>query len=554
MSPRPKSFVAIREARKQGPRAVVDEARTLGEPDFGLLVLWADHVMGDDRESGRVLAIECAKSRDSGVARACRAWLTDQDVADLGIAHTLLGIFHRDLVETRAWPGFLIGQALRFFRAALAHSEASVRAEVLSVLTLALNKEVLGDILYAQATETFASAFARALDPIVDEEERLDLDLILAFLRECEVPRLPPANPRALQRVTLDLLDAADSYAGMLEGIEQLIEFVQYHTLLEDAWARVARNDRPLQTLRVKAAAAAPGVIQSVIVFGEAIVGAHRRPDFEGLRAPDYGVQMAWAPAASVPIHLAFTDDDARVAFEVLEQLVQGAVRPSSFEKVIAELHPAVTEAFLRILERLRQHEEIIEVVLTDPASPQRQRSVTIGPDTLGRESIASLMKHARLVARGRAVRVPADQVPQANTVRQVFQAVEAIVERGVATPDDIDGISNTRQVNYYKQGARVLQFLDEDNQPTSRALSIIGIDYQRRLAITAVYFEDTPVGRAWREWAGVKRLSELDPDTAQVFLAECVDGLSGTTPARRASTLRTWFLELVPHYPSGDE
>jgi hypothetical protein len=554
MNPRHKAFNAIGKALAQGPRAVMNEARKLGELDFGLLVLWANHVKCDDRESGRVLAIECARSGDSGVARACRAWLTAHDTADLGIAHTLLGLFQRDLVESGAWPGFLVGQSLDFFRTALGHSEISVRIEVLSVLAFALRRKVLAHIIHAEATAEFAAALAYALDPIVDDEERSELDSVVAFLHEGDVPPIPAANPRALQRIALDLLDAADIYVGKIDGLEELVEFVRYRALLDDASARVARHHRPLQTLRVKAAEAASRVIQSVIGFGEAVLGAHRHLDFEGLPAPDYGVQVAWAPAASVPIHLTFPDADARTVFQVLERLVEGAVLRSSFEDVVAELPPATAAAFLRLLERLRQHEEVIEVILTDPASPKLQRRVTIGPDTLGRERISSLMKHARLVARGRAVTVPADQVPQANTVRQVFQAVEAIVERGVVTPDDVDDISSTRQVNYYKQGARVLQFLDEDNQPTSRALSIIGIDHPDRLAITAVYFEDTPIGRAWRKWAGVKRLIELDPNSAKDFLVECVEGLSGTTPGRRASTLRRWFQELKPFYPSGHD
>ena len=58
-----------------------------------------------------------------------------------------------------------------------------------------------------------------------------------------------------------------------------------------------------------------------------------------------------------------------------------------------------------------------------------------------------------------------AAEVPQADTVAQVLQAVEAIHRHGQATAKDIDNIKSSRQVNYYLQAARILGFLDEENQ-----------------------------------------------------------------------------------------
>jgi len=89
----------------------------------------------------------------------------------------------------------------------------------------------------------------------------------------------------------------------------------------------------------------------------------------------------------------------------------------------------------------------------------------------------------------------------------------------------------------------------DDDNLPTARARAIAGLPYEEQLGVTAIYFEDSAVGRAWRTWAGKQRLSDVDPNTAEAFLSACARGLSGTTPARRASTLRKWHGELMPHY-----
>jgi hypothetical protein len=127
------------------------------------------------------------------------------------------------------------------------------------------------------------------------------------------------------------------------------------------------------------------------------------------------------------------------------------------------------------------------------------------------------------------------------------------MLARGVVTQADVSDVNSDRQVNYYKQGARILGFFDDDNRPTGRARAIAGLSYERRLGITAVFFEDTPIGRAWRVWAGKDRLRDVEPTTAREFLEACVVGLTGTTPPRRASTLSKWFTELMPHYPDDD-
>lgn len=545
---------SMRAALESGPCAVIQVARDLKTLDLGLLLLWLRHAEGKDAESGRVLAIECGRTADNSISRACRAWLTAKSIADLGIVHTLLAQLHQDVVERGSWPSYLVGQVLTFLREALAHEEPSVRGEVLSLATVAVRRGLLGRVLHAEAALPLVAQLRKTTYAIADAEEMEDLALVEEYLGGGTVPDVLRVDSRPVQRIVLDLMDAADQYAELLQGLDPLIEFVRRRALLDDAGARVARHVRPLQTIRVRAPQAATRVIESIVGFAEAVVGVSRHLDFGPLSAPDYQLQIAWAPSASVPIHLSFADDDARTVFVMLESLLAGAKSRASFEQVFASLPPTAAAAFLRLLERIRQHDESVEVVLTDPRSPVLQRSVFIGPETLGRESVASLMKHARSLSRGRAAIVSADEVPQANTVHQVFQAVDAMVEHGDVTLQDITEVSSQRQINYYKQGARILGFFDEDNQPTSRAHSILGLSNEKRLAITSVYFEDSPIGRAWRSWSGVSRLQELDPQTAKEFLEASVVGLSGSTPGRRASTLRAWLLELAPHYPAGDQ
>lgn len=163
----------------------------------------------------------------------------------------------------------------------------------------------------------------------------------------------------------------------------------------------------------------------------------------------------------------------------------------------------------------------------------------------------STLARRARESSREIPVRITNRDVPQANEIEKVFQAVDAVLAGRKATVDDIEGITSPRQVNYYLQAARLLGFLDEDNQATSRARSLVGISLEQRLALTAVFFEDSTVGRAWRTWDGKDRLSAVEPESAQEFLEVCVIGLNPTTIKRRASTLREWQTRLARYHPS---
>lgn len=535
---------ALRSSVRQGPRALMSAVGQLDDPDARLLVLWTLHREEGDPECGRVLAM-LLNGTDTGTSRGCRLWLMNRDAIDLGIAHTLCSWLHREVIEHARWPSYVVGESLPFLTCLLKHAEVSLRAEALSLLAAAARRNLLGTFVHAAGAKPLAHLLRTAVSDFGDDDELERSDKVCAQLASASLPLVPRRDPRSLQRVVLDLLDSADRYAGVVSEIEPLIELVRERALFDDAAAQALHARRPLQTLRVKASHSPTRLVQAVLGFGEAVIGAERDPDFSDKGVPDYGIELGWAPAASVPIHLTYEDDDAVAVFDALSLLTNA----DKVDAAVSEMDPEVVSAFLRLVERLQDFDGDIELILTDPKAELLQKTITINAGTI-RTSLALLAKQSRVAARGRKIVVPKDQVPQANTVQQVFQAVDAMLERGIVTPNDIDGINSARQVLYYKQGARVLGFFDTDNQPTARARTLVGLDLEKRLAVTSVYFEDSPVGRAWRAWAGVDKLKQVDPATAQEFLEACTIGLNGTTPGRRASTLRAWYQELIPRYP----
>ncbi|MDP3152246.1 MAG: hypothetical protein Q8N23_06215 [Archangium sp.] len=527
-------------------------AEAMGNEELGLLALWVKQLGGTDVEYSRVLAIYCEKI-DSPIASACRLWLAENTASDLGVVHTLLGHIRRTVAATGRWPALMVGHLGFFLSRAFDHPEVSVRAEALAIVHVGARRNILSELLYKGGLEAFLRQVRSSTQPFVDEEEALRLSFVEEYLASAQIPISPSQNPRALQRLALDLLDLEDLHPDVLRWIEELLAAVRERSLLEDAGARSGQTERPIQTIRVKAATAAARLVRSVVEFCETVVATVRDPDFVEDEAPDFGLELGWATAASVPIHLTFTADDARPAFELLERLVKISNTRGQFESEIGDLPPTSVAAYVRLLQRTRLHKESVEIILTDPSSSMWQRRIVVSPHLLANTSTAVLMKEGRGARRAnKSIYLAAEHVPQANTVRQVFQAVDAILRKGDATYDDIDEINSNRQVNYYKQGARVLDFLDADNQPTARARTLIGVSHERRLELTALYFEDSLIGRAWRTWSGVNRLTEIDPETATQFISDCVRGLGGTTPGRRASTLKTWHAELMPHYLSG--
>lgn len=528
-------------------RAVADVEKA--NPDLGLLTLWVLSNSGSDAEYGRILAIKSTKS-ESRIAMACRLWLMGNRSSDLGVANTLLGALEREAVDSGSWPTALGGELIDFLRKCLSHKASSVRAGVLSVFVLALERNFLASVFPKNIAASLARTLEDALMPFAEEDERFDLDRVKSALLTKTARAVLPLSPVALERIKHDLIESQEANESNLSGIDPLIDFVRRRTLFDDAGRQAIKLGRPIQTIRVLAEGVATQVFKAMVSFSEAVASLERHPEFEDAASPDYGIKLAWAPAASVPLHLLFPENDARQAFAVLQKLVGAEKHQTRVQEVISDVDPGVAQAVLSLVSRLHHTDGRLEIILTDPESPEWQQTLMLEPGVLGTETISGLMKRTRAAARSRGVVVRGEQVPQANSVRQVFQAVDAMLKRGAVEVEDIDDISTPRQVAYYKHGARVLGFFDEDNQPTERARALLGLSYEGRLAVTAVFFEDSPIGRAWRHFAGKDRLFEVEPATATDFLTTCVVGLTKTTPGRRASTLRSWFDELMPRYP----
>jgi hypothetical protein len=134
---------------------------------------------------------------------------------------------------------------------------------------------------------------------------------------------------------------------------------------------------------------------------------------------------------------------------------------------------------------------------------------------------------------------ITSDEVPQANSLETVLRLVQMTVRGEIVTPEGLGVVP--RQVNYYKQAARILSFLNEDNMPTfsGQRVAIAEVNEQVRQAAEA--FSISHCGWAWIRWSKVSNVFQLDGDTAVEFLLSAAAGINDTTKKRRAQTLRSW-------------
>ncbi|WP_233009125.1 DUF6575 domain-containing protein [Rheinheimera faecalis] len=136
--------------------------------------------------------------------------------------------------------------------------------------------------------------------------------------------------------------------------------------------------------------------------------------------------------------------------------------------------------------------------------------------------------------------------VPQANDLHKVFSIIEIKSKGDFVTPESL-GLTTERQVAYYLHAARVLGLLSSSNAINSVGYQFIALDHSQRMKVTAIRFESSACGWAWLKWAGVTKISELDPNTATQFLIETCKTLSQDTAERRAKTLQRWQIDLSP-------
>ncbi len=144
---------------------------------------------------------------------------------------------------------------------------------------------------------------------------------------------------------------------------------------------------------------------------------------------------------------------------------------------------------------------------------------------------------------------IDSNKVPQANYLDRVVIIVKHRIDGGELKEKFIDGISSQRQVDYHTHAAQCLGLLNKDNTPTTMGRVLAQkCSKEAEYQFLADRVESSDFGFAWMQWAGVKSISELDPDSSKEFVETCVKGLERTSIDRRASSLKTWIKVLKPH------
>lgn len=134
-------------------------------------------------------------------------------------------------------------------------------------------------------------------------------------------------------------------------------------------------------------------------------------------------------------------------------------------------------------------------------------------------------------------------KVPQANCLDRVVIIVKHRLDGGELMHQFIEGIGSQRQVQYHTHAARCLGLLNPDNTVTTAGRVLAQkCNKAAEYEFLADRVESSDFGWAWMKWAGVKSISELDPDSSKEFVEKCVKGLKRTSIKRRASSLTTWI------------
>jgi hypothetical protein len=137
-------------------------------------------------------------------------------------------------------------------------------------------------------------------------------------------------------------------------------------------------------------------------------------------------------------------------------------------------------------------------------------------------------------------------EVPQADSLIQLFQMIDLIHagEERLAYRLSL----SLRQVNYYKQAARIMNLLDRNSFLTSQGKHLATLAPPNKCAFSRLLFESSPVGLAWLRYCQSNSLHEIDVETATGFLESYCPGLTGETIQRRARTLRSWIKTFQEH------
>lgn len=137
---------------------------------------------------------------------------------------------------------------------------------------------------------------------------------------------------------------------------------------------------------------------------------------------------------------------------------------------------------------------------------------------------------------------IDSHKVPQANKLERVIEAVKILSTRDELTHENLEGLTTKRQVSYYTHAAECLGLLNKNLSLTAAGEVLLQRpDVGSQFEFLADRFESSDCGWAWMKWAEVKSLMDLNEDTAEEFIKECVKGLHRGTIRRRARGLAAW-------------
>lgn len=475
----------------------------------------------------RILAYFLVRKITGAVAEASRLWLLVTPMTDAMTFVNALSGLSVLAVERDGIPDFHFSALSRFLHRALEQRDHAVRVSVLDFLRDYCDVEGPPRLLGRALAQELAQELETRLKKVVEEEEVEELDEVLAILRSKKIPERPPV-----------VMTAIDDLVAKLEQEsvnEQLLTFARVQRLRHNARWQARQLNRPIITVRV---------VEHNSRFWE-----HLWHVFDLCRMQQGETAGDWidAPAASIAKHLRASEETTRETLRRFRRAIDIAAENDD-PSVLNEFPARQAQALAAMLMESAQKSAHAEFIFTEADPSKPQLTFDLRPPENKSKKWTRVLEDVR--ERGeREPEIYSEEVPQANTVAQVFQAVDAILKKGSVEVEDIENISNMRQVNYYKQGARILGFLDSDNEPTPLAKEIRSKGHEARMRVAARAFNDSMVGRAWRAWAEKDHLAAVEVESAVEFLEARAIGISGSTIPRRAQTLRKWQNELMPFY-----
>lgn len=498
------------------------------EPSTISLALWQIASQDRSREALQSFSYCLVRALRGPVAEAGRLWLLLNPIDDLSTLVNILTGLDVLVVEENGLPDYQMSVLPEFLSRCLEHSEPSVRISVLDFLRNYVGAIGLPRRFGRAASLRLARQLAASLSQIVQEEEVDELTRTVAGLESDAIPVRPPIRLTAVNEV----ISALES----VPHAEELASVVRVQRLRDDAKRQAQHDVKPILTVRVWEN---EGI--SLLNYIRQIFDLCR---YENVDPTD----KVWltAPAASHANHLRAREATIKEAFEHFRLASRIAQQRTIAEDGLAALLPRQAQAVARMLKESSATGSHAEFMLTSEFGDQEL--FLFGSSAESSASWEPTVSKAESRAKEQP-EIYSDEVPQANTVRQVIQAVEAICSHGQVGVSDIENINTSRQVDYYTSAARTLGFLQEDNRPTTLGRSLHRHTHEGQMAISADAFRRSMVGQAWMAWAKVDSMSDVKPATADRFLQARAIGISGSTIPRRASTLRKWQSELLPFY-----